>query len=113
MITEPNTAWVCAQLCNLPKPQMTKFTSYFSHGRWFSPGTLASFTTKTCRHDVTEILLKVMLNTKNHHNHYHVYIKPTEKNTSKSSFQINNFFTRFILIYYIIQTLTIIKKGIY
>ena len=36
------------------------------HGRGFSPGTPASSTTKTCRHDITEILLKVALNTKNH-----------------------------------------------
>jgi hypothetical protein len=32
---------------------------------WFSPGTLASSTTKTGRHDIAEILLKVALNTKN------------------------------------------------
>jgi hypothetical protein len=32
-----------------------------AHGRWFSPGTPASFTTKTGRHDITEILLKVAL----------------------------------------------------
>ena len=31
------------------------------HGRWFSPGTLASSTTKTGRHDIAEILLKVAL----------------------------------------------------
>jgi hypothetical protein len=36
------------------------------HGRWFSPGTPASSTTKTGRHDITEILLKVALNTINH-----------------------------------------------
>jgi len=36
-----------------------------AHGQWFSPGTLASFTTKTGRHDIAEILLKVALNTKN------------------------------------------------
>jgi hypothetical protein len=30
---------------------------------WFSPGTLASFTTKTGHHDIAEILLKVALNT--------------------------------------------------
>ena len=35
------------------------------HGRWFSPGTPASSTTKTGRHDIAEILLKVTLNTKN------------------------------------------------
>ena len=32
-----------------------------AHGRWFSPGTPASFTTKTGRHDIAEILLKVAL----------------------------------------------------
>jgi hypothetical protein len=36
-----------------------------AHGWWFSPGTPASSTTKTGRHDVSEILLKVALNTKN------------------------------------------------
>jgi len=30
-----------------------------AHGRWFSPGTTASSTTKTGRHDIAEILLKV------------------------------------------------------
>jgi hypothetical protein len=35
-----------------------------THGRWFSPGTPASSTTKTGRHDIAEILLKVALNTK-------------------------------------------------
>jgi hypothetical protein len=38
------------------------------HGQWFSPGIPASFTTKTGRHDIAEILLKVALNTKNHKN---------------------------------------------
>jgi hypothetical protein len=32
-------------------------------GRWFSPGTPVSFTDKTDRHDITEILFKVALNT--------------------------------------------------
>jgi hypothetical protein len=36
----------------------------FAHGRWFSPGTPVSSTTKTGRHDIAEILLKVALNTK-------------------------------------------------
>ena len=31
---------------------------------WFSPGTPASSTTKTVRHDIAEILLKVALSTK-------------------------------------------------
>jgi hypothetical protein len=32
-----------------------------AHGRWFSPGTPASSTTNTGRHDIAEILLKVAL----------------------------------------------------
>jgi hypothetical protein len=32
-----------------------------AHGRWYSPGTPASSTTKTSRHDIAEILLKVVL----------------------------------------------------
>ena len=35
-----------------------------AHGRWFSPGTPASSTTKTCCLDIAEISLKVALNTK-------------------------------------------------
>jgi hypothetical protein len=42
-----------------------------AHGRWFSPGTSASSTTKTGTHDIAEILLKVALSTKNQSiNHY-------------------------------------------
>ena len=37
-----------------------KVYQLLSHGRWFSP---ASSTTKTGRHDIAEILLKVALNT--------------------------------------------------
>jgi hypothetical protein len=40
----------------------------FAHGRWFSPGTPASSITKTGRHDIAEILMKVVLNNKNHIN---------------------------------------------
>ena len=36
-----------------------------AHGRWFSLGTPASSTTKTGRHDIAEILLKVAINTNN------------------------------------------------
>jgi hypothetical protein len=56
-------------LCKLQKgaldsqPQVIKLTSCLpAHGRWFS---LASSTTKTGRHDIAEILLKVALNTIN------------------------------------------------
>jgi hypothetical protein len=34
-----------------------------AHGRWFSPGTPASPTTKPDRHAIAEILLKVALST--------------------------------------------------
>jgi hypothetical protein len=36
-----------------------------AQGRWFSPGTPASSTSQTGRHDIAEILLKVALNSKN------------------------------------------------
>jgi hypothetical protein len=35
-----------------------------AHGQWFSRGTQTSSTTKTCRHDIAKILLKVALSTK-------------------------------------------------
>jgi hypothetical protein len=40
---------------------MDKVYQLPTHGRWFSPGTPASSTTKTGRHDIAEILLKVAL----------------------------------------------------
>ena len=42
-----------------------KVYQLLAHGRWFSPGTPASSTTKTGRHYISEILLKVALNTIN------------------------------------------------
>ena len=62
-----NTAWVRARLCNLQKvctrlaATSDKVYQLLAHGRWFSPGTPASSTTKTGRHDIAEILLKVAL----------------------------------------------------
>ena len=38
-----------------------KVNQLLAHGRWFSPGILASSTTKTGCHDIAEILLKVTL----------------------------------------------------
>jgi len=38
-----------------------KVYKLLAHGRWFSPGTPASSTNKTARHDIAEILLKVAL----------------------------------------------------
>jgi hypothetical protein len=53
-------------LCNLQKCAASdKVYQLLSHGRWFSPGTPVSSTTKTGRHEITEILLKVALSTIN------------------------------------------------
>jgi hypothetical protein len=63
--------WVRARLCKLQKgctrlaARSDKVYQLLAHGRWFSPGTPASSTTKTGRHDIAEILLKVALNTIN------------------------------------------------
>ena len=47
----------------------------FTTGRWFSLGTLVSSTSKTDRHDITEILLKVAVNTINQPTLYiYIYI---------------------------------------
>jgi hypothetical protein len=57
-------AWVCTRLCKLQKrctrlaAESDKVYQLLAHGRWFS---LASTTTKTGRHDIAEILLKVAL----------------------------------------------------
>jgi len=65
-----NTAWVRARLCKLQKrctrlaAASDKVYQLLARGRWLSPGTPASSTTKIGRHDIAEILLKVALNTK-------------------------------------------------
>jgi hypothetical protein len=59
--------WVRARLCKLQKgctrlaAASDKVYQFLAHGRWLSPGTPASSTTKTGRHDIAEILLKVAL----------------------------------------------------
>jgi hypothetical protein len=42
-----------------------KVYQLLANGWWFFPGTPVSSTTKTGRHEIAEILLKVALNTKN------------------------------------------------
>jgi hypothetical protein len=46
----------CTTLCD-------KVCQRLATDRWFSPGSPVSSTNKTDRHDITEILLKVTLNT--------------------------------------------------
>ena len=55
----------CKKGCTWLAVACDKVYQFLAHGRWFSPGTPASSTIKTGRHDITEILLKVALNTKN------------------------------------------------
>jgi hypothetical protein len=60
--------------CTRPAAASDKVYQLLAHGRWFSPGTLASSTTKTGRHDIAEILLKVAFNTINQSiNHRQIY----------------------------------------
>ena len=64
-----NTTWVRTRLCKLQKrcarlaATSDKAYQLLAHGRRFSPGTPASSTTKTGRHEIYEILLKVAFNT--------------------------------------------------
>jgi hypothetical protein len=66
-----NTTWVHARHCKLQKgctrlaPASDKVYQLLAHGRWFSPGIPASSTIKTDRHDIAEILLKVVLKRQN------------------------------------------------
>jgi hypothetical protein len=59
---------VCrSRLCTLQEgcirlaAAIDKVYQLLANGRWFSPGTPASSITKTGRHDIAEILLKVAL----------------------------------------------------
>ena len=79
--------WIYNYMCNqslspltlwVRNPFMARCTRYnicdkvchwLSTGRWFSRGTPVSSTNKTDRYDITEILLKVALNTINHPTH--------------------------------------------
>ena len=62
-----STAWVRDRVCKLQK-RCTRLAAasgnvcqLLAHGRWLFPGTPASSTTTTGRHDIAEILLKVAL----------------------------------------------------
>ena len=87
-----NTAWVRAQLCKLQKgctqlaATSDKVYQFLAHGRWFSP---ASSNTKTGRHDIAEILLKVALNTINQiKSHYYINLKYYFKLIKKYYFKL-------------------------
>jgi hypothetical protein len=56
-------AFLITKRCTRLAAASDKAYQLLAHGRWFSPGTPASSTTKTGLHDIDEILLKVALNT--------------------------------------------------
>jgi hypothetical protein len=56
--------WFIQKGCTRLAAASDKFYQLLAHVRWLSPGAPASSTTKTGRHDIAEILLKVALNTK-------------------------------------------------
>jgi hypothetical protein len=76
-----NTTWVRARLCKLQKgltplaAASDKVYQLLANGLWFSPGTPASSTINTGRHDIAEILLRVALNTINQikSNHFKIF----------------------------------------
>jgi hypothetical protein len=55
----------CKKGCTRLAAARDKLYQLLAHGWWFSPGTPPSSTTKTGRHDIAEILLKVALSTIN------------------------------------------------
>ena len=60
-----------------------KVYQLLAQGRWFSPGTPASSTTKTGRHDIAEILLKVVLNTKIQNSNSFIFVTMELRLTKK------------------------------
>jgi hypothetical protein len=56
---------VKVELVNFTTSLCDKVCQWLARDRWFSPGTPVSSTNKIDRHDITEILLKVALNTIN------------------------------------------------
>jgi hypothetical protein len=57
--------WKLQKGCTRLAATSPKVYQLLAHGRWFSPGTPVSSTTKTDCHDIAEIQLKVALSTKN------------------------------------------------
>jgi hypothetical protein len=109
-----NTVWVRARLCKLQK-RCTRLTDasdkvyqLLVHGRWFSP---ASSTTKTGRHDIAEILLKVALSTIKIKSNQRVFVP---KGSSKLH-PLHNCSSKFRLTVYveILQSLLVVLSFFY
>jgi hypothetical protein len=57
----PQMLWVRISIRARCTTLYDKVFQWLATGRWFSPGSPTSYTNKTDRHDITEILLKVAL----------------------------------------------------
>jgi hypothetical protein len=66
ILTDVKVLMICfvtPHISNRHKMWSVKVCQWLATGRWFSPGAPVSSTNKTDHHDITEILLKVALNT--------------------------------------------------
>jgi hypothetical protein len=70
-------------VCSRLAAASDKAYQLLAHGRWFSPGTPTSSSTKTGRHDIAEILLKVALKHQKINQN-----QPTKKMFSSSLFSL-------------------------
>jgi hypothetical protein len=105
----------CTTLCD-------KVCQWLATGRWFSPGPSVSSINKTERHDITEILLKVALNTIKqtnkqtnvyHHNIMHIILYLLVAETTLES--LSNFYQRTLVLlllqhyYHVLQTFVVFE----
>ena len=92
----------CTTLCD-------KVCQWLAAGQWFSPGPPVSSINKTDLHDITEILLKVALNTIKHTNKQSVKITYSHHDSAKIFFTLhfnnNHWITLFDFNILIVQCL--------
>ena len=101
---------------NYKRAANDKVYQFLAQGRWFSPGTPASSTTKTGRHDIAEILLQVALNTKiQNSNSIPIKFKDTKgvirsrkskKNTKCNAQRDKQLYTWFVLLRIVVYIMT-------
>jgi hypothetical protein len=80
----------CKKGCTRLAAASDKAYQLLAQGRWFPPGTPASSTTKTGRHDIAEILLKVALKHQNQIKYY-MYIL------------FQNLLSKYLILYFILN----------
>ena len=92
----PLMLWVRISIRAKCAPLFDKVCQWLTTGRWFSLGPLVPSTNKTDRHDITEIFLKVALNTIKQTNkhptvpnsisqHYYISTRPFDLLQSRTS----------------------------